>query len=447
MKRKRIVILGAGGRDFHNFNCVYRDDPAVEVVAFTATQIPGIDQRVYPVEIAGKLYPKGIPIVPEESLPGLVCHHEIDEIVLAYSDLSSDAVMAKAAWVHALGPHFTLLGPAATQIASRRPVIAVLAVRTGCGKSQTSRTVTALLRGMGKRAVAIRHPMPYGDLARQDVQRFATLEDLVKHECTIEEMEEYEPHIVNGTVCYAGVDYGAILRQAEEEADVIVWDGGNNDTSFYRPDLTITVLDPHRAGDELTYYPGRTCFLTADVLVINKIETAQPRCVERVRRSIREHNPRAMVIDAASPVRVDDPDAVRGRRVLVVEDGPTLTHGGMRYGAGTVAARKLGAAEMVDPRPYLVGELKQTFAAYPGIGPILPAVGYGAQQRRDLAATIAAVPCDTVVVATPIDLRRVIEIPQRAVRVYYDLQEIGQPTLADALTGFFERRAAAKPRA
>jgi predicted GTPase len=352
--------------------------------------------------------------------------------------------MAKAAWVHTLGPHFGLLGPRSTQIASARPVIAVLAVRTGCGKSQTSRRVTSLLARLGRRAVAVRHPMPYGDLARQGVQRFATLEDLARHECTIEEMEEYEPHIVNGTVCYAGVDYEAILREAEKEADVVVWDGGNNDLSFYRPDLTITVLDPHRAGHELGYYPGRTCFLTADVLVINKIESADPHAVDALRRTIREHNPNAMVIDAASPVRVDDPAAIRGRRVLVVEDGPTLTHGSMAFGAGTVAARRLGAAEIVDPRPYLVGELKETFAKYPGIGALLPAVGYGAQQRADLAATIARVPCDTVVVATPIDLRRVVPIPQPSVRVHYDLQEIGRPTLEDAL-GEFLARPARKP--
>jgi len=439
-KRKRIVILGAGGRDFHNFNVAYRGDPRVEVIAFTATQIPGIDARTYPSVIAGPLYPQGIPIVPEETLPEIVRRQGVDEVVLAYSDLSSDAVMAKAAWVHSLGPDFSLLGPAATEIASEKPVIAVLAVRTGCGKSQTSRRVTAILREQGKRAVAVRHPMPYGDLARQGVQRFATIEDLARHECTIEEMEEYEPHIVNGTICYAGVDFEAILREAEKEADVVVWDGGNNDLSFYRPDLTITVLDPHRAGDELRYYPGRTCFLTADVLVINKIDSANPRAVDRVRRSIREHNPRATVIDAASPVRVDDPEAIRGKRVLVVEDGPTLTHGNMRYGAGVVAARKWGAAEMIDPRPYLVGALKETFASYTGIGALLPAVGYGAQQRRDLAATIARVPCDTVIVATPIDLRRVIDIAQPAVRVHYDLQEIGRPTLADALAEFLSRR-------
>jgi len=440
-KRKRIVILGAGGRDFHNFNRAYRENPTVEVVAFTATQIPGIDSRRYPAVIAGPLYPQGIPIVPEETLPEIVRRERIDEVVLAYSDLSNDTVMAKVAWVHSLGPDFSLLGPAATQVASTKPVIAVLAVRTGCGKSQTSRRVSAILREQGKRVVAVRHPMPYGDLARQGVQRFATIEDLAKHECTIEEMEEYEPHIVNGTVCYAGVDYAAILREAEKEADVVIWDGGNNDLSFYKPDLTITVLDPHRAGHELKYYPGRTCFLTADVLVINKVDSAEPQAIEQVRRSIREHNPRATVIEAASPVRVDDPDAIRGKRVLVVEDGPTLTHGNMPFGAGVVAARKWGAAEMIDPRPYLVGELKETFAKYTGIGALLPAVGYGEQQRADLAATIARVPCDTVVVATPIDLRRVIDIRQPAVRVHYDLQETGGPKLAEVLADFLRRSA------
>ncbi len=439
-RRKRIVILGAGGRDFHNFNTVYRQDPGVEIVAFTATQIPGIDKRTYPAVLAGPHYPDGIPIVPEESLPDLVKRHQIDEVVLAYSDLSNEQVMARAAWVNALGPHFTLLGPAATQVASSKPLIAVLAVRTGCGKSQTSRKISSLLRKMGKRAVAIRHPMPYGDLAKQGVQRFASIEDLTRHKCTIEEMEEYEPHIVNGTICYAGVDYEAILREAEKEADIVIWDGGNNDMAFYRPDLTITVVDPHRPGHELGYYPGRTCFLQADVLVINKIESADLANIETVRANIRRHNPRARVIDAASPVMIDEPELIRGKRVLVVEDGPTLTHGGMRYGAGIVCAQKYGAAEIIDPRPYLVGELAKTFEIYPGIGSLLPAMGYGEQQVRDLEATIARVKCDAVVVATPIDLRRIVKIQQPAVRVRYDLQEIGQPTLEDVLGEFLARR-------
>ncbi len=439
-ERRRIVILGAGGRDFHNFNMVYRHDPTVEVVAITAAQIPGIDKRTYPAVLAGELYPEGIPIVPEETLPELIQRRAVSEVVLAYSDLSSEQVMARAAWVNALGPHFTLLGPAATQVVSTKPVIAVLAVRTGCGKSQTSRKLSSLLRQMGKRAVAVRHPMPYGDLAKQGVQRFATIDDLARHKCTIEEMEEYEPHVVNGTVCFAGVDYEAILREAEKEADVVIWDGGNNDMAFYKADLTITVVDPHRPGHELAYYPGRTCFLRADVIVINKMESAEPDKIDCVRENIRRHNPRARVIEAASPVTVEDPALITGKRVLVVEDGPTLTHGGMRYGAGVVCARKLGAAELIDPRPYLVGELAKTFETYPGIGPILPAMGYGEKQVRDLEATIGRIGCDAVVVATPIDLRRIVKIEQPSVRVRYDLQEIGRPTLEDVLADFFARR-------
>jgi predicted GTPase len=437
-KRKRVVVLGAGGRDFHNFNTVYRNEPGVEIIAFTAAQIPGIDKRVYPPSLAGKLYPQGIPIEPEENLPELVREHDIDEVVLAYSDLSNDAVMGKVAWVQSLGPHFTLLGPEATQVRSTKPVIAVQAVRTGCGKSQTARRVSQILRDLGKRAVAVRHPMPYGDLARQDVQRFATLEDLVRHECTIEEMEEYEPHIVSGTICYAGVDYEAILRKAEQEADVIIWDGGNNDTSFYKPDLAITVVDPHRPGHELAYYPGRTCFISADIIVINKIDTAEPRAVAQVRENIFRHNPGATIVEAASPIMVDHPEQIRGKRVLVVEDGPTLTHGGMRYGAGMVAAQRFGARETVDPRPYLVGTLKRTFEIYPDTGALLPAMGYGGQQVSDLEATIARVPCDVVVIGTPIDLRRVVKIAQPSLRVGYELQEIGQPTLAGLIRSFIE---------
>ena len=438
-QKKRIVILGAGGRDFHNFNMVYRNDPAVEVVAITATQIPGIEDRTYPASLAGELYPNGIPIVPEASLPELVAKEQIDEVVLSYSDLSNEKVMEIAAWVHSLGPHFSILGPAATQAPSSQPVISVLAVRTGCGKSQTSRRISGILRDMGKTAVAVRHPMPYGDLAKQDVQRFASLDDLVEHKCTIEEMEEYEPHIMNGTICYAGVDYEAILREAEKEADVVIWDGGNNDTSFYKADLTITVVDPHRPGHELAYYPGRTCFLQADVIVINKIDSASPEGIERIRESIRRYNPDATVIDAASPLTVDDPESIRGKRVLVVEDGPTLTHGGMKYGAGVVAATKFGAAELVDPRPYLVGELKKTFETYPEIGSVLPAMGYGEKQVKDLEKTIAKVDCDLVVVGTPIDLRRIVKIKQPAVRVRYELQEIGQPTLETILKDFLAK--------
>jgi len=437
-RRRRIVILGAGGRDFHDFNMLYREDPSVEVVAFTAAQIPGIDKRSYPPTLAGRLYPRGIPIVPEDRLPELVAEQSIDEVILAYSDLSNDTVMAKVAWVQSLGPHFTLLGTEATQARSSKPVIAVQAVRTGSGKSQTSRRVSEILRELGKKAVAVRHPMPYGDLARQGVQRFSSIGDLKHHECTIEEMEEYEPHIVNGTVCYAGVDYEAILREAEKEADVVIWDGGNNDFSFYKPDLTITILDPHRPGHELLYYPGRTCFLTADILIINKIDTAEPRAVDAVRENIRRFNAKAVVVDAASPVMVDDPALIRGRRVLVVEDGPTLTHGGMAYGAGTIAARKFGAAEIVDPRPYLVGQLKKTFEIYPGIGPLLPAMGYGEEQVHDLERTIAQVPCDAVVIGTPIDLRRIVSIRQPSCRVGYELQEIGRPTLRELIGDFMK---------
>ncbi len=435
--RKQIIILGAGGRDFHNFNMVYRQDPSVEVLAFTAAQIPGIDKRTYPAVLAGEHYPEGIPIVPEETLPELVEQHDVDEVVLAYSDLSNQKVMELASWVHSLGPHFSILGPEKTEAASSKPVISVLAVRTGCGKSQTSRKLSATLRDMGKTAVAVRHPMPYGDLAKQGVQRFATVDDLAKHKCTIEEMEEYEPHIMNGTICYAGVDYEAILREAEREADVVIWDGGNNDTSFFKADLTITVVDPHRPGHELSYYPGQTCFRQADVIVINKIDSAGPEGIETVRESIARFNPRARVIDAASPLMVENAEQIRGKRVLVVEDGPTLTHGGMKYGAGVVAARKYGAAEIVDPRPYLVGELAKTFEQYPDIGALLPAMGYGEQQVRDLEATIAKVPCDLVVVGTPIDLRRIVNIEQPALRVRYELQEIGEPTMRQVLEAFF----------
>ena len=439
-RRKKIIILGAGGRDFHNFNMVYRNDPSVEVVAITATQIPGIDRRTYPPSLSGEHYPDGIPIVPEETLPELIKKHAIDEVVLAYSDLSNEKVMELSAWVHSMGPHFSILGTAKTQAASSKPVISVLAVRTGCGKSQTSRLLSATLREMGKTAVAVRHPMPYGDLARQDVQRFTSLEDLKKHECTIEEMEEYEPHIVSGTICYAGVDYEAILREAEKEADVVIWDGGNNDTSFYKADLTITVVDPHRPGHELLYFPGQTCFRMADVIIINKIDSADPMDVDEIRQNIRRYNPKAKVIDAVSPLTVENGHEILGKRVLVVEDGPTLTHGGMQYGAGYIAAEKFGAAEIIDPRPYLVGSLKETFKAYPEIGSILPAMGYGDQQVQDLEATINKVDCDMVVVGTPIDLRRIVAIKQPALRVKYDLQEIGQPTLKSVLEDFFASR-------
>jgi predicted GTPase len=438
MKRTRIIIMGAAGRDFHNFNTLYRGRKDVEVVAFTATQIPDIEDRKYPPSLAGKLYPKGIPIVAEEELPKLIASKEIDEVVFSYSDVSNQYVMEKAALVNSLGAHFTLAGAAPTMVACAKPLISICAVRTGSGKSQTSRKVARLLIDAGKRVVAIRHPMPYGTLSKQKVQRLATLDDLVKHECTIEEIEEYEPHIVKGVVVYAGVDYEAILRRAEKEADVVLWDGGNNDLSFYRSDLHIVVADPHRPGHELTYYPGRTNMLLADVVVINKIDTADLACVEQVRANIERLNPRAVVIDAASPIRVDRPERIRGKRVLCVEDGPTLTHGGMTYGAAIMAARKFQAREIVDPRPYLAGRIVDTFKKYPGIGPLLPAMGYGSEQVKDLERTISRVKCDLVIIGTPIDLGRYVKIPQPSLRAMYDLQEIGRPDLTDVLGRFLK---------
>ena len=439
--RRKVVILGAGGRDFHNFNVAFRDRPETEVVAFTATQIPGIDDRRYPPELAGPLYPDGIPIVPEEDLPRLIRDEEVVEAVFAYSDVSHEQVMGLASRVMALGADFRLLGRGATEIAAEKPVIAVLAVRTGCGKSQTTRRVCSVLRELGKRAVAIRHPMPYGDLARQGVQRFESIEDLKRHRCTIEEMEEYEPHIKNGTIVYAGVDYGKILREAEKEADVIVWDGGNNDTSFYRPDLQIVVADPLRPGHETRFHPGQTNLFGADVVVINKVESAGLEGIEEVRRNVRAANRTAVVIDAASPLFVEDGERIRGKRVLVVEDGPTLTHGGMAFGAGTVAARKHGAAEIVDPRPYLVGEIEETFRSYPDIGVLLPAMGYGERQMADLQETINRTPCDLVVIGTPIDVGRILKLEKPSVRVTYELQEIGRPDLRDVVEEFLRRAA------
>lgn len=430
---RRTVVLGAGGRDFHNFNVVFRGRSDVRVLAFTATQIPGIEDRVYPASLAGPGYPDGIPIIPEDSLPAFLEQSPADEAVFAYSDVSHDQLMTVASRVLALGLDFRLLGPESTQVRSKKPVVSVCAVRTGCGKSQTTRRVCQILRERGDRVVAIRHPMPYGDLARQGVQRFGEIADLARHACTIEEMEEYEPHLESGTVVYAGVDYEAILRQAEEEADVVVWDGGNNDFSFYRSDLRIVVLDPLRAGHELRFHPGHVNFLSADVFVINKIDSANRDELAIVRENIRRHAPAARVVEAASPVRVSGGEVIRGARVLVVEDGPTLTHGGMAFGAGIVAARKYGAAEIVDPRPYLVGEMAGTFSRYPAIGPLLPAMGYGDQQVRDLEETIRRVPCDLVLVATPIDLRRILKLDKPSLRVGYDLCEIGEPNLASLL--------------
>ncbi len=444
MSRRKVIIIGAAGRDFHNFNTRYRDDESVEVVAFTAEQIPGIEGRTYPPELAGPLYPNGIPIHAEEDLPQLIADLDVDECAFSYSDISYQHVMGVSAVVQAAGAAFTLLGPKDTQIKSTKPVISVCAVRTGSGKSQTSRKVVETLMAKGLKVVAIRHPMPYGNLVAQRVQRFAELADLEKHDCTIEEMEEYEPHIVRGNVIYAGVDYEAIIRAAEEDpngCDVIVWDGGNNDFSFYAADLAFTVVDPHRPGHELAYYPGEVSLRMADVAIINKIDSADLAGIETVRRNISRINPSAQVIEAASTLRLENPDVVTGKRVLVVEDGPTLTHGEMKIGAGVVAARKHGATEFVDPRPYLVGKLQETFEIYPNIGSILPAMGYGEEQLRDLEATINGTDCDAVVIGTPIDLNRIIDIEKPTTRVFYDLQEIGEPNLDGVLGEFISKLA------
>lgn len=439
MTRKNIIIVGAAGRDFHNFNTCFRDNEEYNVVAFTAAQIPDIDGRKYPAGLAGSLYPEGIPIYSEEQLPALIQKLQVHTCVFSYSDLPYQKVMAISAVVNAAGANFKLLGTHDTMIAGKKPVIAVCAVRTGCGKSQTSRRVIEILMEKGLKVVAIRHPMPYGDLLAQKVQRFATLEDLKIQKCTIEEMEEYEPHVVRGNVIYAGVDYEAILHAAEEDpqgCDVILWDGGNNDFPFYKPDLTIGVTDPHRAGHELSYYPGEVVLRISDVVVINKMDSAPPEGIQVVRESIEKVNPSATVIDAASPIRVDHPEIIRGNRVLVVEDGPTLTHGEMKLGAGVLAARKYGASELVDPRPFTVGKLTKTFEIYPRIGTLLPAMGYGQEQLRDLETTINSSDCDSVIIGTPIDLNRVIDIKKPNTRVYYDLQEIGEPNLEGVLHDF-----------
>lgn len=434
----RTIIMGAAGRDFHNFNVIYRDHPKYNVVAFTATQIPNIDGRRYPASLAGDLYPGGIPIHPESDLEALIRTQKVDEVVFSYSDVPYNYVMDRCSLVNAAGADFKVLSATGTMIKSTKPVVAVCAVRTGSGKSQTTRRVADILRRMGLKVAAVRHPMPYGDLAKQKVQRFATLADLEKHKCTIEEIEEYEPHIANGTIVYAGVDYGAILAQAQAEADVVLWDGGNNDTSFYTPDLTIVVADPLRVGNELTYYPGETNLRLADVVIINKVDSADLAAITSLRGNIRRVNPRAQIIEAASPIVVDRPALITGKRALVVEDGPTLTHGEMKFGAGTVAAMKFGASEIVDPRPYTVGTITETFLKYPNTGHLLPAMGYGDEQVRDLEATIGKVPCDVVVIGTPIDLSRLVTIRQPTVRVRYDLQEIGKPDLADVLAEKFE---------
>lgn len=438
--KKRVLIMGAAGRDFHNFNTYFRDNKDYEVVCFTATQIPDIDGRKYPASLAGKLYKKGIPIYDEKDLNKLIKKHKIDIAVFSYSDVPHQYLMEKASDVQNAGASFMLLGPNDTMVKSKKPVISIVAARTGCGKSQTTRRVSEILKAKGYKLVAIRHPMPYGDLAKQKVQRFASIKDLKKHKCTIEEMEEYEPHINRGTIVYAGVDYEAIIRQAEKEADIILWDGGNNDFSFYKSDLTITVVDPHRPGHELSYYPGAVNTRLADVIVINKIDSAEPDYVQEVRENIASVNPDAIVVDGASPVSVEKPSVIKNKRVLVVEDGPTLTHGEMQYGAGVVAAMRFGAAEIVDPHPYAVGEIKKTFEKYTETGPILPAMGYSPKQIKDLEKTINKVKCDAVVIATPIDLRRLVKINKPSVRVGYDLQEIGQPDLEVVLSDFIKTK-------
>ena len=439
MKKQNVIIIGAAGRDFHNFNTYYRDNENYNVTAFTAAQIPDIDGRKYPAELAGRLYPDGIPIHTQDNLEKLINEMDIDICAFSYSDVPYNFVMGISARVNAAGASFILIGTKDTMLKSSKPIIAVCAVRTGCGKSQTSRKIVELLMEKGLKVVAVRHPMPYGDLTKQKVQRFATIEDLNLHQCSIEEMEEYEPYVTRGNVIYAGVDYEAILRQAENDpngCDVILWDGGNNDFPFYKPDLMVTVVDPHRPGHELSYYPGEVNLRIADIVVINKIDTADYKDIMTVRKNIMKVNPTAVIIEAASTISVDDPDVIRNKRVLVIEDGPTLTHGEMKIGAAMVAAQRFGAAELVDPRPYVVGKLKETFETYPDIGVLLPAMGYGEQQVKDLEATVENTECDSVVIGTPINLNRIIKISKPNTRVYYDLQEIGSPNLKELLTDF-----------
>ena len=433
MLKKNILIMGAAGRDFHNFNCCYRENDIYNVVAFTATQIPNIEGRVYPSELAGKNYPDGIRIYEESKIVELIKKYKVSEVVFSYSDVTYNYVMTKASIVNKAGAAFTLLAAEQTMLKSIKPVIAVLAVRTGSGKSQTSRKIVNILRDAGKKVVAVRHPMPYGDLTKQKVQRFGTYEDLKKHNCTIEEIEEYEPHIARGGVIYAGVDYEAILREVEKEADIILWDGGNNDTPFYKPDLTFTVADPHRPGHEMTYYPGNTSLRMADVAIINKIDSADPKNVQLLKTNIKEINPLAKIIEAESTVTAEKPELIKGKRVLIVEDGPTLTHGEMKYGAGTIAAQRLGASEIIDPRPYTVDSITETFKKYPDIGILLPAMGYGEKQMKDLEKTINKTDCDSVVIGTPIDLGRLLKINKPVTRVKYDLNEKGNITLESVL--------------
>ncbi len=440
MSKTKVLIMGAAGRDFHNFNLVFRDNDQYEVVAFTATQIPDIEGRVYPPELAGKLYPKGIPIYAEEELLDLIHKLHVDEVVFAYSDVPHEVVMHKASLVLAAGANFRLLGTKDTQVKSTKPVVSIGAVRTGVGKSQTTRAVSRALRDLGYKVAAVRHPMPYGDLVKQAVQRFGDYKDLDYHQVTIEEREEYEPHIDNGVVVFAGVDYERILREAEKEADIVLWDGGNNDLPFYVPDIHIVLVDPHRPGHEISYHPGEANLRSADVVIINKVDTASPEGIAKVRESIFALNPNAIMIEAASPIFVENSDMIRGKRVLVVEDGPTLTHGEMKYGAGIVAAHKFGAGTIVDPRPYTVGSITETFEHYPNIGTLLPAMGYGDAQRDDLEETINRTDADIVVVGTPIDLGRILEANKPMLRVRYELQEIGQPTLLEVLEAKFGRK-------
>jgi len=443
MNKRKVIIIGAAGRDFHNFNIFYRDQEEYQVVAFTAAQIPDIDDRKYPAELAGKLYPEGIPIRAEEELPELIAEFNVDDCVFSYSDVTYQKVMGLSAIVQAAGANFMLLGPKATMLKSTKSVIAVCATRTGCGKSQTSRKIIQILKAKGLKVVAVRHPMPYGNLNSQRVQRFAAVDDLIKHRCTIEEMEEYEPHLMNGVVVYAGVDYEAILREAEKDpngCDLILWDGGNNDFTFYKPDLLVTVVDPHRPGNELTYYPGEVNLRMADVVIVNKTDTAPPAGIQTVYKNIQKVNPTAQVIKGTSPIRVDNPAVIKNKRVLVIEDGPTLTHGEMKIGAGTIAASQYGAIECIDPREHVVGKLAATFKTYPNIGKVLPAMGYGAQQIRDLEATIENTHCDAVIIGTPIDLKRIVKINKPSTRVYYELQEVGSPNLEEILTNFIQKR-------
>jgi predicted GTPase len=439
MQKLKAIVMGAAGRDFHNFNVYFRDNSAYEVVAFTATQIPGIECRTYPPELAGSNYPNGIPIYPEEELPRLIREHDVDQVIFAYSDVSHETVMHKASIVLANGADFRLMGPKTTMLGAKVPVVSVGAVRTGSGKSQTSRQVAKILKDKGLRVVVIRHPMPYGDLRKQVWERFASYEDLDKYECTIEEREEYEPHIDNGIIVYAGVDYGRILEEAEKEADIIVWDGGNNDLPFYKPDLHIVVADPHRPGHEITYYPGEANLRMANVVIINKVDTADPKNVEQVKENARKVNPNSLILLAASPITADKPELIKGRRALVIEDGPTITHGNMPYGAATIIAKRLGAGEIVDPRPYASGSIKEAYNKYAHLGAVLPALGYGEKQVAELKETIDRTPCDVVVIGTPIDLRRVMAINKPTVRVKYELQVLGPTSLEQILDDFLQR--------